>query len=391
MMAYAQKVYFIYLQSENDAPFFVKMGDKVYSSTASGYLILSSLVDSTYSFTLGFSGNQALESTFSINMRGNDKGFLLKKSDAALILVNLQNQQTFKPTSSTDSTTTMINTKADHFTRLLSQAADDPSLLAMPAVLKETVAVKPEKKMVNPPKDPQPEPVTAKPVKNDTINHTATNTVAVKPETLDIKKVEKQTDTVQAVVSEPLVKKEPTMQPNIAFKRSKITKRSESSTTEGFGLVFLDNTSEGTDTIQLIIPNPKLFLQTEDTSSTASGQFLDLGSKSVAKSAPANKPQKVICSATASQNDFLNLQRAMVFKKREEGMIGEAKKFFKKKCFATAQIKTLSTLFTTETGKYEFFEAAYLHISDPEQFKTLDTELKEPYYANRFKALISNQ
>ena len=42
--AFAQKVYFVYLQTEPEQPFFVKMNDKVFSSTASGYLILSKFV-----------------------------------------------------------------------------------------------------------------------------------------------------------------------------------------------------------------------------------------------------------------------------------------------------------------------------------------------------------
>lgn len=52
--ASAQKVYFIYLQSDNNSAFYVKMGDKIYSSTVSGYIILSNLVDSTYIVSIGF-------------------------------------------------------------------------------------------------------------------------------------------------------------------------------------------------------------------------------------------------------------------------------------------------------------------------------------------------
>src|SRR5437868_3815221 len=74
----AQKVYFVYLQSEQGQPFFVKMNEKIYSSTASGYLILSKLRDSTYSFTVGFPDNRILEQKYSVTLNKKDHGYLLK-------------------------------------------------------------------------------------------------------------------------------------------------------------------------------------------------------------------------------------------------------------------------------------------------------------------------
>ena len=35
----AQKVYFIYLQTDNQQPFYARMGEKIYNSTTAGYLI----------------------------------------------------------------------------------------------------------------------------------------------------------------------------------------------------------------------------------------------------------------------------------------------------------------------------------------------------------------
>src|SRR4028118_1674118 len=75
--ASSQRVYFMYLQSENNAPFYVRMGDKIHSSTVSGYLIMSELVDSTYSFAVGFAGS-ADASKFKISLDNKDQGFLIK-------------------------------------------------------------------------------------------------------------------------------------------------------------------------------------------------------------------------------------------------------------------------------------------------------------------------
>jgi hypothetical protein len=78
----------------------------------------------------------------------------------------------------------------------------------------------------------------------------------------------------------------------------------------------------------------------------------------------------------------------MASKTNDETMIDEAKKYFRYGCFSTGQIKNLSVLFLTASGKYQFFDAAHRHISDLDEFSTLQSELKDEYYLKRFKALI---
>jgi hypothetical protein len=46
----AQKVYFIYLQTDNQQHFYARMGERS-TTTPAGYLILSNLRDSNYSVT----------------------------------------------------------------------------------------------------------------------------------------------------------------------------------------------------------------------------------------------------------------------------------------------------------------------------------------------------
>ena len=74
----SQKVYFVYIQNENTQPFYVRMGDKVQSSAASGYIILSNLKDSTYDIALEFSSGNIPEQEFSVAMNQKDQGYLLK-------------------------------------------------------------------------------------------------------------------------------------------------------------------------------------------------------------------------------------------------------------------------------------------------------------------------
>ena len=78
----------------------------------------------------------------------------------------------------------------------------------------------------------------------------------------------------------------------------------------------------------------------------------------------------------------------MAEKKSDGDMIDEAKKIFKTKCFTASQIKSLSTLFLGDGGKYNFFDAAYPHVSDAENYVSLQSELKDDYFVNRFKVML---
>src|SRR5712671_1992630 len=75
---FSQKVYFVYLQTEDEQTFFVKMNGGIRSSSASGYLILSKLRDTTYHFAVGFPQNKWAEQNFSVSINKKDHGYLLK-------------------------------------------------------------------------------------------------------------------------------------------------------------------------------------------------------------------------------------------------------------------------------------------------------------------------
>lgn len=74
----------------------------------------------------------------------------------------------------------------------------------------------------------------------------------------------------------------------------------------------------------------------------------------------------------------------------DEAMISEAKKSYKVKCYSTTQLKNLAVLFLTDEGKYKFFDASYKAVYDVEAFASLQNELKDEYYASRFKAMLRN-
>src|SRR5689334_13307175 len=102
LKSFSQQQYYIYIQSDERQPFYVRMDDKIYSSSLSGYLILSNLNDGNYALLIGFPKNAYPEHRFQVDINNKDKGFQLKHStDRTWQLVNLQNQAVIASTSPT--------------------------------------------------------------------------------------------------------------------------------------------------------------------------------------------------------------------------------------------------------------------------------------------------
>lgn len=409
----AQKVYFIYIQSESDQPFFVKMHEKVYSSTASGYLLLSKLRDTVYDFSIGFPQNKWPDHKFSVTVNRKDHGYLLKNfGDKGWGIYNLQTLaiQMGATTASNDAPAKTGNKDVSQFTEILSKAADDPSLKEKP--VKQATD---EKKQVA-------EPAIAK--KEERADTVKVEPVVVKPsdkkpDNPDLAEEKRKTEPTVAKADIVVEEKKTDSKDNInnndykggtSYKPSVIKKWSESSTTEGFGLVFIDEDGAGQkDTIRLLIPNPKAleipvakkeerkedekkFVEIMDTVRKEEKKVIDV--KPVEEE---NKIEKNLlgvsvakCETKAEDQDFFQLRKQMAASENDEDMIALAKKAFKQKCFTTVQVKNLSVLFLTDQGKYNFFDTAYSYVLDPANFPSLQSEIKDDYYSNRFKAMLRN-
>ncbi|MBC7946446.1 MAG: hypothetical protein H7Y42_01100 [Chitinophagaceae bacterium] len=463
---FSQKLFFVYLQSEQAQPFFLRMADKVHSSSAAGFLILSKLHDSTYNVTIGFPENKWPEQRISFDVRGKDRGFLLKDfGEKGWGLFDLQTLGVTMATPANKSSSIRTELReVSAFTDILAKAANDPSLREQQVVMKEekVVAVQPAvlreevsstvpaeakakegvKSETETPKysatakSESEEPVNSKVVKEDTSitnkkqeektpPKTEPLVEAKKPDTSVAKEVAdtKKEKPATAKPEEPIVKpdsskaipkqEEVAIIPEVKnevrenapvtteeYKRSTVTKRSESSTSEGFGLTFIDEYPDGKrDTVRIIIPNPKRSLTEVKETEKTDRKFLDLPaengqpkmdtiSKTATVSVPPKEKQKLRCIGTSSDNDFLKLRKRMAAETKEDDMVAEAKKTFRSRCFSVAHLKNLSALFLTDAGKYSFFEVAHPFVSDPDNFATLSAELKEESYVNRFKTML---
>jgi hypothetical protein len=389
------------MQTETGEPFFVRMNDKLYSSESSGYLILPRLKDSTYKFKLGFpSKDLDLDFTASINKK--DHGYLIKNlGDKGWGLFDLQSLDLQMSASNAKKETgydNNPNTQVNAFTALLAKATDDPTLRQNVVFAKEV-----EKK-----------PVVVQTIEKEEKKPVVTDAVVKeekKPDqVMQAKPDENKTDVVNINEQKEDSQKSATNQ-NDVYKRSDVIKLSESGSADGYESVYIDQNSDGTkDTIRVFIPADKTATASKEEpkidsavgAKNSNTQVMDKAREEPKKeenkkwwSLPfikgkTEKTQGKKCEVIANNDDFLKLRRKMAARTNDDGMLDEAKKYFRSKCFATEQIKNLSTMFLSNAGKYNFFSAAYNYTTDIENFSSLQSELTDEYYISRFKEILHN-
>ena len=418
----AQKVYFIYLQTDNQQPFYARMGEKIYNSTPSGYLILSNLRDSNYSLNIGIQGSQVPDQPYSLTVNKKDQGFLIKNfGDKGWGLFNLTTMATIMPVSKPLNPVQTVKTEKredNAFTNLLAKVADDSTIKERPIIEKpveqktDVAAVNTEKKEevkndakeIVPSKEEDvkkgiiiaPVVINEKPKADSAVVkeqvQESNNAAQIKEDSISAAKIKEAELLKQEELrkQDSIEKARTQVITEVEYKRSIVKLKSESSTTAGIGLVFLDQLSDQlTDTIRLLIP-PDIKKTAPIQTNQQEKRFLDIPPvDSVSKETAAITAIKSNkCKVVANEDDFYKLRKKMAGEKNDDDMISEARKTFKTKCFSTVQIRNLSTLFLTDESKYKFFDAAYQYVSDLENFSTLQSALKEEYYINRFKAMI---
>jgi hypothetical protein len=94
------------------------------------------------------------------------------------------------------------------------------------------------------------------------------------------------------------------------------------------------------------------------------------------------------CTNIFPDESMPSLRKKMVAKDNDEDMIAVAKKLLKGACVTTEQIKSLGNLFLSDAGRYGIFEMLYPQVYDIGVYPSLQNQLVDKYYVNRFKALI---
>lgn len=435
--ALAQLNHFIYLQTDNQQPFYIKYNNRIISSSASGYLILPKLKDGVIEFGLGFPKTTLEEQEFQCTIDKADKGFLVKNfNEKGWGLYDLQSSSVVyanvKAASVINAQTSTVPPANDPFSNMLSKVTQDSTVKTV-TVFKEPVETKPV-------------------VKPDTPKVTKPAEVMVKADV----PIQQEKDTVaKAVVvptveinkDEPVVKKEevstpPVAEPEwIAPAKSSIKQLRKFESREGADYVFeveTDNAVKDTvrffierdttlpavvtpvvtpvlaegkkDTVALapVVVTPVYAEVKKDTVAVAPVVVAPVETKKeevevkkeevvappVIQPAPKNETQSLPnsnCKDFATEDDLIKLRRKMASQRKDEQMVEEAKKVFRNKCFTSAQLRNLSVAFLTDEGRYRFFDAALPYVTDFANFKSLGETIQDEYYKRRFIALLPNQ
>ncbi len=269
--AFSQQDYFVYLQADNHQPFYMRLNDKVYSSTEAGYLILPRLPDTSYHFIIAFPANIFPEQHFYRSVNHKDAGYLLRnfgdKGWGLFNLLSLAVIMNSNPPVEKKSPELNVTKKTDAFSTLLANAVDDSSVLYTsprfvaantPAAVKEklpkdTVAAAPAgetkrdtavvTKMLPPRNDSSVLTKNDKPVKADAPAPVMNKDIITQPQL---------TDSLPAAVSNPT-----TVAAIIPVAKTTTSKVAELLTDTSYIAVYTDGTTENKDTIRVSIPLDK--------------------------------------------------------------------------------------------------------------------------------------
>lgn len=85
----AQATHYLFFQTENNKPFYLRIMGSTLSSNASGYLLIPKITDGNYPIHIGFAQSNT-EQEFELKVEGKDLGFSLKQElDNSWTLFNL--------------------------------------------------------------------------------------------------------------------------------------------------------------------------------------------------------------------------------------------------------------------------------------------------------------
>lgn len=385
----AQNFRFIYIQTEDQKPFYTKMDGQSTQSASSGYVIIPRLTEGTYRINVGFPQSTLPELLLTIVLNEADAGYLIRKDlDQGVYVVDLQTMKFVATEIQWPVAKTRALVKSnDAFARILSEVVNDSSINEIPVLTKYETTSKADVIKASVASPLKPAPVVKSEQQSASVENKATisklgqrnTTEAVLITYLD------NADTITVVmpvkaVAIPMAKEE--------IKDTQIVTKNETQSVKD--VRFID----------MGLQNPN---QQRDSGYLKNGDFVITEKKNTTTLEPVMNQRDSIallkkealnanttCKKAATQADFLDLRKKMAAEKTEAAMRILAGKQFVSLCFTTDQVKNLGTLFTTEEERYNFYVASYPYVLDIENFGTLESQLADSYYITRFKAMLNH-
>ncbi|MGJ7033314.1 DUF4476 domain-containing protein [Niabella hirudinis] len=417
-----QSKYFVYLQTEPAQPFFIKINGQRIEANSSGYLILPQLKDGDYRLVVGFQDNKSPEMTFKFKIDSKDKGYLIKNFGAdGWSLFDLQTMDVQKPLSAEEAAAlAKAEAPKPQPRRQQPKPEEKPVVKADVPAATETAAVQTPAPVQQPPAQQQLVPQEPAPAANSNVSDftKVLSKAANNPSLLEQPKPEEKPVVTPPVADNnngekgdksEVVQPEPEKTPKVSSaKQGKdaVVKLSQHTSGTGTVVVYEDRSAGGkAEQVEITIPATAAAKPQEETRAEKPVDNTVEAAPATEKKPVALQPKSAEkktekketavaatasgnCKFIATEDDFLKLRREMAGKENDDQMIEEARKAFKTKCYTSAQVKYISSMFLSNAGKYNFFEAAHAHVSDPENFAALQEEIKDNYYKEKFNSLI---
>jgi len=346
--------HYIFIEAEGQQPFYLKRGGETFSSTGSGFIILSKLNQKEIDFIIGFPNKLYPEVAFKIAAIQQDRGFALKKIEGkdwaledrqslALIKggpVDVKAASQSSPTSTAG------------FADLLADATGDKSLLE-----KSTLVTLPVDK---------PVVANTKPKTSTTVSKAPTVTKQPsKPTTLGVVRSSVQLEDSSLLRIAYFDKGAKNNWDTIIVEIEKIIKApvvTKPLALETIPSVVSPNSSKLNDTI-LDAPQPSF--------------AADI---SVGCSLPIALPK-----------DLRDLQRKVSKATSFETQLELATKAFNEKCYTTKQVKELGTIFWEEQNKLIFYMRIRKLVADPSLFGELEQTFIQEGSKKAFRDMLKKQ
>ncbi len=363
----SQQTHFIYIQSEDKQPFYLRLKEKIISSSESGYLIAPKLEQGQLNFTLGFPKNAWPSSSYSLEIENKDLGFQLKKVDSLTwALYNIQTSDLLSPIEVNKVSNQIIETSTDEFTNILAEVSNTPSV---------------KQKKIN------------------SENNLATseqiidsNSIAKENSGLILKNVTNDKDSAVIVgvrvpveTKSVVIKEKKERKSKIKSDPSNIKQDFSYLDSTGRSLTYTIKDGDKEDHVVVFISyeKPLVFPKEEPDSMI----LVEVEQIITPDAIQAEVKQVIRCSANAEEKDFLKLRRKMTQEDNEEKMIDVAEKSFKDKCYSTDQVRYLAVLFINEENRLAFIKMSVSYVSDLALFSTLQQLFNTEKNINSFKEI----
>lgn len=140
----SQGNFYIYIQSEDNTPFYVRSGSKTFQSSGNGYLIIPNLLNDTYDLIIGFPETAGPEWKFTCSIAEKDLGFILKNNHSKGVELNGLKQEKGltgakidnKPEKKGAAVKQPVGIISDDpFSSMLAEVVNDPTIKQQPIII----------------------------------------------------------------------------------------------------------------------------------------------------------------------------------------------------------------------------------------------------------------